>query len=116
MARTVRWLARRRRWGDSGVLSRSLPSRELCALDALKADDQLAQELGLAQDDYGKLWRTDVRIGGERIQLVEVVNATAEPDGSFRRYFLRVPPTARTARQAVAWTFGFEAYVVAAAS
>ena len=46
-----------------------------------------------AQDDYGKLWATTVRIDGERVQLVEVVNATAEPDGSHRRYFLRVPPT-----------------------
>ena len=45
-----------------------------------------------AQDDYGKLWATTVRIDGERVQLVEVVNATAEPDGSYRRYFLRVPP------------------------
>ena len=50
---------------------------------------------------------------------MEVVNATAEPDGSHRRYFLRVPPTARTAREAVGWTFGFENaddYILAAAS
>jgi hypothetical protein len=56
---------------------------------------------------------------GERVQLVEVVNATAEPDGSYRRYLLRVPPTACTARQAVGWTFGFDNandYIVASAS
>jgi hypothetical protein len=72
-----------------------------------------------AQDDYSKLWATTVRIDGERVQLVEVVNATAEPDGSHRRYFLRVPPTARTAREAVGWTFGFDNgddYILAAAS
>lgn len=72
-----------------------------------------------AQDDYGKLWTTAIRLDGERVQLVEVVNATAEADGSYRRYFLRVPPAARTAREAVAWTFGFENvddYVLAAAS
>jgi hypothetical protein len=71
------------------------------------------------QDDYGKLWATKVWIDGEQVQLVEVVNATAEQDGSRRRYLLRVPPTTRTAREAVAWTFGFERpgeYVVAAAS
>ena len=31
-----------------------------------------------------------------------------EPDGTYRRYFLRVPPRMRTARQAVAWTFGVD--------
>ena len=28
-----------------------------------------------------------------------------EPDGSFKDYFLRVPPNMERARQAVAWTF-----------
>ncbi len=72
-----------------------------------------------AQDDFGKLWTTTIRLDGERTHLVEVVNATAEPDGSYRRYFLRVPPGIDTAREAVAWTFGFETaddYIVAAAS
>lgn len=58
------------------------------------------------QDDYGRLWRTERDIGGEPLVAVEVVNATVEPDGTYRRYFLRVPPEARTARWAVAWTFG----------
>ena len=72
-----------------------------------------------AQDDFGKLWATKVWLDREQAHLVEVVNATAEPDGNHRRYFLRVPPSARTAREAVAWTFGFDNaddYVVAAAS
>jgi hypothetical protein len=37
-----------------------------------------------------------------------VVNSTPEQDGTYRRYLLRVPPTTRTAREAVAWTFGFD--------
>ena len=41
--------------------------------------------------------------------LVEVLNATAEQDGTRKTYFLRVPPTVRTAREAVAWTFGMNA-------
>ncbi|MCV0384784.1 MAG: hypothetical protein K5799_15285 [Erythrobacter sp.] len=45
----------------------------------------------------------------EDIVMVEVQNATPEPDGSRKTYFLRVPPTMSTARQAVAWTFGKEA-------
>ena len=40
------------------------------------------------------------------ILAVQVVNQTPEPDGSFREFWLRVPPTVMTARQAVAWTFG----------
>jgi hypothetical protein len=58
------------------------------------------------EDDYGRLWHTSRDVGGEPFVAVEVVNGTVEPDGSYRRYFLRVPPSARTARHAVAWTFG----------
>ncbi len=38
--------------------------------------------------------------------MVEVVNASPEPDGTFRTYFLRVPPRTATAKAGVAWTFG----------
>jgi hypothetical protein len=41
--------------------------------------------------------------------MIEVINRTREPDGSFRRYWLRVPPTMRTAHEAVAWTFNMSA-------
>ena len=61
----------------------------------------------VAQDDFGKLWRSELRIDGEPLHVVEVVNSTPEPDGTHRRYFLRVPHD-RTAREAVAWTFGFD--------
>lgn len=60
------------------------------------------------QDNYGKLWKTELRLDGEPVTVVEVANSTQESDGSYRRYFLRVPPGVRTARQAVAWTFAFE--------
>ena len=60
------------------------------------------------EDDYGRLWRTSAEVGGERWVAVEVVNATAEPDGSHRHYFLRVPPGTRSARAAVAWTFNID--------
>ena len=127
------------RWYWDGI---AVPERIAAARDQLTADlvagidnqelrrvavDRLGWERFLAtasaelraQDDYGKLWATTVRIDGERVHLVEVVNATAEPDGSHRRYFLRVPPTTRTAREAVGWTFGFDNaddYILAAAS
>lgn len=82
----------------------------------------------IQQDDYGRLYCihspqtgtwpfTPSSSGPEPTMLVEVINATAEPDGTRRRYCLRIPPTTRTAREAVAWTFGFEnqrQYVIAA--
>jgi hypothetical protein len=58
-------------------------------------------------DDYGTLWRADLQ-DDEPLVVVEVLNSTPEPDGPFRDYFLRVPPGVRTAREAVAWTFGYD--------
>jgi hypothetical protein len=59
----------------------------------------------LSRDECGILWRVEMP-GDEPLVMVEVVNATPEPDGTTRTYFLRVPPDQRTARSAVAWTFG----------
>jgi hypothetical protein len=67
------------------------------------ATDSGAKEI--QRDDYGRLLRTEVP-GDEPIVLVEVVNSTAEPDGSFKNYQLRVPPGTKTAREGVAWSFG----------
>jgi hypothetical protein len=60
---------------------------------------------------YGTLWRREFRKDEEGsveepIVMVEVLNSTPEPDGSRKRYWLRVPPSMTTAREAVAWTFG----------
>jgi hypothetical protein len=57
------------------------------------------------QDECGILYRMYLR-GDEPILVVRVINSTAEPDGIFKEYFLRVPPNMLRARQAVAWTFG----------
>jgi hypothetical protein len=59
-------------------------------------------------DRWGTLWRRNVP-GDEPIVIVEVVNRTPERDGSFKRYWLRVPQTMTTAREAVAWTFDLPA-------
>lgn len=37
--------------------------------------------------------------------MAEVVNSTAEPDGTFKTYYLTTPGNMRTCREAVAWTF-----------
>lgn len=59
------------------------------------------------QDEYGTLYHKVIP-GDEPLAMVKVVNSTPEPDGTYKDYFLRVPPHVQTARQAVAWTFGFE--------
>lgn len=69
--------------------------------------DRYLRESGAVKqqsDEYGILWRVDIP-GDEALVMVEVINSTAEPDGSFRTYFLRVPPQTQTARSGVAWTF-----------
>ena len=58
----------------------------------------------VAQDETGILWRQRWR--WEAWAAVEVVNGTPEPDGTYKHYFLQVPPTVRTPREAVAWTYG----------
>jgi hypothetical protein len=63
----------------------------------------------VSEDGSGVLWRTRWSHRGVTIgswAAVEVVNGTAESDGSRRRYFLRVPARLSTARDAVAWTYG----------
>lgn len=57
------------------------------------------------RDETGVLWRI-VLPDDEPVVMVEVVNSTPEPDGTHRTYWLRVPPSTRTARAGVAWTFG----------
>ena len=59
-------------------------------------------------DEYGVLYRKEVP-GDEPIVMVRVENSTPEADGKTKKiYWLRVPPTIETAREAVAWTFGVE--------
>ena len=85
--------------------------------------ERLVRERGAAlihEDETGRLWRRGLSVGAtptwgprrlvdEPVSFVEVINATPEADGSRRTYFLRVPPTIDTAREAVAWTFSMSA-------
>ncbi len=65
------------------------------------------------EDATGKLWKTSERtkvgrktVRSDEIAVVEVVNGTREPDGTFKHYFLSVPPEMKTATESVAWTYG----------
>ena len=81
-------------------------------------EERLVREGGaelVAEDETGRLWRRGIQEPRrwvrtmEPIVMVEVRNSTPEPDGSRKTYYLRVPPAMRTAREAVAWTFGLGA-------
>lgn len=65
---------------------------------------QDTQATVVSEDECGVLLRKDVP-GDEPIVLLKVINSTAEQDGSFKTYFLRVPPDMQSPREAVAWTF-----------
>jgi hypothetical protein len=66
------------------------------------------------RDSCGSLWRV-IFDSEEPYTMVEVENGTPEEDGTRRRYFLQVPPGMRSAREAVAWSYGLapEQYQIA---
>lgn len=64
----------------------------------------MATLLWVHRDEWGELYRADMP-NEEPLVMVRVINSTPEPDGSFRKHWLRVPPTMHRAREAVAWTF-----------
>jgi hypothetical protein len=59
----------------------------------------------VAEDETGVLWRKRW-LTTDAWAAVEVVNATPEPDGTRKHFFLQVPAHLQTAREAVAWTYG----------
>jgi hypothetical protein len=58
------------------------------------------------EDNCGTLYTISYNHRIDVAVFVKVKNSTAEPDGSFRFYYIRVHPFCSTPRQAVAWTFG----------
>ncbi len=61
----------------------------------------------IASDECGSLYRQQF-VGDEPLVMLRVLNSSPEPDGTYKEYFLRVPPTVSTPREAVAWTFGLK--------
>ena len=66
------------------------------------------------KDETGELWvREMINPRGllrrwnqrEDVAMIKVKNSSPEPDGTFKDYWLRVPPETQTAREGVAWTF-----------
>jgi hypothetical protein len=67
----------------------------------------------VAEDETGILWNK-TWTAWDAWAAVQVQNGTPEPDGTYKQYFLQVPPTVRSARQAVAWTYGLSEFEYAA--
>jgi len=87
-------------------------------IDRYKLREPISGIAAYLLDSHAKKIDHDERFGtlhflpqqlDENIAMLEVVNCTPEPDGSFKHYFLRVPPTIRKSREAAAWTFGMTA-------
>ena len=78
-----------------------------CMIDIITPEKYIAtgSPVRINQDETGILWRK-LWWGFDAWAAVEVVNGTPEPDGTRKHYYLQVPPTVRTAREAVAWTYG----------
>jgi hypothetical protein len=57
------------------------------------------------EDKLGVLYRKDLPLPQEPLVIVKVKNSTPESDGTYKDYFLRVPPHVTTVREAIAWTF-----------
>jgi hypothetical protein len=82
------------------------PQIRRCMIDVLTPERFIAGggAYRVSEDEAGVLWRQRWR--WEAWAAVEVVNGTPEPDGTIKRYFLQVPANMRSAREAVAWTYG----------
>jgi hypothetical protein len=81
-----------------------------CMIEIMTPQRYVAQggAARVAEDETGILWRK-AWLASDAWAAVEVINATPEPDGTRQHFFLQVPATMRTAREAVAWTYGLSA-------
>lgn len=83
------------------------PVLRRCMIDIMTPEKfiQRGHAIRHHEDDTGVLW-VKIWHRWDAWAAVEVVNGSPEPDGSYKHYYLQVPPTMRTAREAVAWTYG----------
>lgn len=70
--------------------------RDMNAIRVLNDDVGVMYQIGT----QATRWDTSV------IKFVEVINSTPEPDGTYKKYILRVPPDTQTPKAGIAWTFG----------
>lgn len=115
------------RWGAWRIIQNSFSIRDLTpqlilSIPNVTVRAQLTAEYGgyekmvedgggtlRQQDDYGKLWELppEPDITEDVALYLEVENSTVI-DGKREHFFLRVPPTMKSAKQAVEWSFGIQ--------
>jgi hypothetical protein len=106
------WMIEHPEWITPGKIADTFdPVRRNCMIEIMTPERFVNVGLvsRVSEDETGVLWRKLWSFRGVTIgswTAVEVTNGTAEQDGSRKRYFLRVPSAMRTAREAVAWTYG----------
>lgn len=104
-----RWIARDKRCTPQMALElRNVLARKE-AIDRFGFETLIKKKLATVRDDdpeWGTLYELPGEMPKEPMVLLKVLNSTAEPDGTFASYYLRVPPSMTTAREAVRWTFG----------
>jgi len=79
------------------------------AIDRIGFQTFLKKKLATVREEdpeWGTLYELPGETPSEPMVMLKVINSTAEPDGTFSEYYLRVPPNMQTAREAVRWTFG----------
>jgi hypothetical protein len=102
-----RWIIERPELISVRAISAALdPQIRRCMIEILTPERFIGEggAYRVSQDETGVLWRQRWR--WEAWAAVEVVNGTPEPNGRHKRYFLQVPANMRSAREAVAWTYG----------
>lgn len=82
-----------------------------CMIDIMTPERYIATGAAMrfAEDKAGILWRKQWGNWWNAWAAVEVINGTAEPDGTRKHYFLQVPAEINTPTEAVAWTYGMSA-------
>jgi hypothetical protein len=91
------------------------PTVRRCMIDIMTPERFIREgdAVTVAEDETGILWHK-TWTAWDAWAAVQVQNGTPEPDGTYKQYFLQVPPTVRSARQAVAWTYGLSEFEYAA--
>lgn len=79
-----------------------------CMMEKVGMEVFLESSKCICEDEVGKLYNMEVN-DDENLTFVHVINSSPEPDGSFKNYFLRVPPDTETPQAGIAWTFEMEA-------
>lgn len=82
-----------------------------CMIEILTPERYIAEggAIAVGTDECGTLWQKRW-FNGDAWSAVQVVNGTRRSDGSAKHYFLQVPITCRTPREAVAWTYGMNEF------